>query len=86
MSDAASVMRTVLEGLGPTNQTARALVNRLILSDDAGAEAETISNELDEIWQVVTELTVRVAEAFERGIAQLEDEANEGGAGDPDRP
>jgi hypothetical protein len=78
MSDAASVMRTVLEGLGPTNQTARALVNRLILSEDAGAEAETISNELDEIWQVVTELTVRVAEAFERGIAQLEDEANDG--------
>jgi hypothetical protein len=76
MSDAASVMRTVLEGLGPTNQTARALVSRLILSDDAGAEAETISNELDEIWQVVTELTVRVAEAFERGIAQLEGEAN----------
>jgi hypothetical protein len=78
MTDAATFMRTVLDGLGPTNQIARALVNRLELAEDKTAEAEVISDELDEIWQVITELTVRVADAFERGIARLEDEANEG--------
>ena len=77
MTDVATVMRTVLDGLGPTNQTARALVNRLELAEDKQAEAEVISDELDEIWQVITELTVRVADAFERGIARLEDEAND---------
>jgi hypothetical protein len=86
MTDAATFMRTVLDGLGPTNRIAMALVNRLELAEDRAAEAEAISNELDEIWQVITALTVRVAEAFERGIAQLEDEANEGGPGDPNRP
>jgi hypothetical protein len=77
MTDAAGVMRTVLEGLGPTNQIARALVNRLDLADNSQAEAGTISNELDEIWEVITALTVRVAEAFEVGISRLEDEAND---------
>ena len=76
MTDVATVMRTELEALGPTNRIARQLVNRLELAEDTRAEAEVISDELDEIWQVITALTVRVAEAFERGIAQLEDEAN----------
>jgi hypothetical protein len=77
MADAATVMRTVLEGLGPTNRIAQQLVNRLELAEDTLAEAEVISDELDDIWAVITALTVRTADAFERGIARLEDEANE---------
>jgi hypothetical protein len=77
MPDAATVMRTVLEGLGPTNRIATQLVNRLELAEDALVEAEVISDELDDIWAVITALTVRTADAFERGIARLEAEAND---------
>ena len=77
MTDAATFISTVLDALGPTNRIARALVNRLELADDKQAEAEVISDELDEIWQVITELTVRVADAFAQGIERLEDEAND---------
>ena len=76
MTDVATVMRTELEALGPTNRIARQLVNRLELAEDTRAEAEVISDELDEIWQMIADLTVRTADAFERGIARLEDEGN----------
>jgi len=76
MADAATYMRTVLDALGPTNRIATQLVNRLELAEDRRAEAEAISDELDDIWAVITNLTVRVGEAFERGIARLEAEAN----------
>ncbi len=49
MNDAAQVMRTVLDGLGPTNRIARALVNRLDLAEDRLAEAEAIRDELGDI-------------------------------------
>jgi hypothetical protein len=77
MTDVATVMRTELEALGPTNRIARQLVNRLELGEDTRAEAEVISDELDEIWQMIADLTVRTADAFERGIARLEAEAND---------
>jgi hypothetical protein len=77
MTDAATYMRTVLDALGPTNRIAQQLVNRLELADDTMAEAEAISDELDDIWAVITNLTVRTGEAFERGIARLEAEAND---------
>ena len=76
MADAATVMRTVLEGLGPTNRIATQLVNRLELAEDRRAEAEVISDELDDIWGAIMDLAVRTGEAFARGIARLEAEAN----------
>jgi hypothetical protein len=78
MADEADYMQAVLDSLGPTNRIARALVNRLELAEDRRAEAEAISDELDDIWEAFTDLAVRTADAFERGIARLEDEANEG--------
>jgi hypothetical protein len=75
MTDAATFISTVLDALGPTNRIARALVNRLELAEDKQAEAEAITDELDDIWAVMTNITVRTGEAFERGIARLEAEA-----------
>jgi hypothetical protein len=76
MADESDYMQAVLDSLGPTNRIARALVNRLELAEDRRAEAEAISDELDDIWAAITDLAVRTADAFERGIARLEDEAN----------
>ncbi len=79
MADESDYMQAVLDSLGPTNRIARALVNRLELAEDRRAEAEAISDELDDIWAAITDLAVRTADAFERGIARLEDEANSEG-------
>jgi hypothetical protein len=76
MADPASVMRTVLEALGPTNRIAHALVFRLHMAEDPVAEAEVISDELDDIWAIITRLTERTAEVLEEAIDELEDEAN----------
>ena len=78
MADEADYMQAVLDSLGPTNRIARALVNRLELAEGRRAEAEAISDELDDIWEAITDLAVRTAEALERGIARLEDETNDG--------
>jgi hypothetical protein len=79
MTTAATFISTVLDALGPTNRIAQQLVNRLELAEDKQAEAEAITDELDDIWAVMTNLTVRTGEAFERGIARLEAEANDEG-------
>jgi hypothetical protein len=76
MADAATYMRTVLEALGPTNRIAHALVFRLQMAEDPMAEAEAISDELDDIWEVISRLTGRVAEVLEAAIDELEGEAN----------
>jgi hypothetical protein len=77
MDDGVRLMIDLLEDLGPTNRIARQLVNRLELAEDPRAEAEAISDELNDIVGVIKGLAVRVADAFERGIARLEAEAND---------
>jgi hypothetical protein len=76
VDDGVELMRRVLEGLGPTNRIARQLVNRLELAEDRGAEAEAISDELDDIWQAVQALAARVIAAIDEGVAAAEDHAN----------
>lgn len=87
MSDIAP-LTDALEAAGPTNHIARALLNRLELAEDRVLEAQLVLDELAAIVHEVENIAERVyvddedalertVDAFERGIARLEAEADD---------